>query len=252
MWRLRLMALMVCACLSWGPGAVSAHDEDEGWGDASDVEAPPDFDGLTSYGDWVLEPTHGRVWHPRVDADWRPYWRGHWSRRGEWVWVSADPWGNAPYHYGEWAWSVRFGWVWIPGTVWSPARVTWIVDGPIIAWAPASVQITIGPDPRLWVYADADHFNRRIVRPYRLPPPYWHVSGGEVIRDLDRVIAPHRPARRTFRPESPRERSVTLGTERQVVTGRDDHANPRVTAESSRGPGRGLGTSRGFERRDTR
>ncbi len=252
----RLVWTVIVGVAIWvaGPSTSFAHDEawDDQWDEASDVEAPPDFDGLTSYGDWVSEPTHGRVWRPRVEADWRPYWRGHWSRRGEWIWVSADPWGSAPFHYGEWAWSVRFGWVWIPGTVWAPARVTWIVDGPIIAWVPASVQITIGSDPRWWVYADAEHFSRHIVYPHRLPPPHRHVYRGEVTRDLDRVSVPHRPTRRTFRSEPPRERTHTVSPERRVMTPRDDRPNRRFTSESPRGPGRGVGTPRGFERRDAR
>jgi hypothetical protein len=237
-----------------GPSASFAHDEawEDRWDTASDVEAPPDLAGLAAYGDWVSEPPYGRVWRPRVDADWRPYWRGHWSRRGEWVWVSADPWGNAPFHYGEWIWSVRFGWVWIPGTVWAPARVTWIVDGPVIAWAPASVHITIGPDPRFWVYADFEHFKRPIVRPHRRPPPHRHVHRGGVIRDLDRVVAPHRPPTRTFRSDPSRERTYTVSTERRVSAPREDRPNRRFNFESSRESSRGAGGGRGFERRDAR
>lgn len=249
-----LMVLMLCAGLSFGPGMVSAHDEawDDQRDEAPDAEAPPDFDRLSAYGDWVWEPTHGRVWRPYVEADWRPYWRGHWSRRGEWVWVSADPWGSAPFHYGEWAWSVRFGWVWIPGTVWAPARVTWIVDGPVIAWAPASLHITIGSDPRFWVYAELDHFSRHIVRPHRLPPAHRHVHRGAVIRDLDRVVAPHRPSKRTVRNERSHERPHTVSAERRVAAPREDRPNRRFTVESPGESRRGAGSGRGFERRDGR
>lgn len=252
----KLMWTVIVGVAIWvaGPSAVSAHDEawDDRGDDVSDMKAPPDFDALTSYGDWVSEPTHGRVWRPHVDADWRPYWRGHWSRHGEWVWVSADPWGSVPFHYGEWAWSVRFGWVWIPGTEWSPARVTWIVDGPIIAWAPVGLQITIGSDPRFWVYADAEHFSRHVVRPHRLPPPHRHIHHGAVIRDLDRVVAPHLPPKRVFRSDPPRERTHAVSPERRVIPRRDEQAHRRFTSDSPRESSRGARSLRGFERRDAR
>jgi hypothetical protein len=249
-----LMALMLCAGLSLGPGVVSAHDEawDDQRDEAFDAEGPPDFDRLSVYGEWVLEPAHGRVWRPYAEADWRPYWRGHWSRRGTWVWVSADPWGNTPYHYGEWAWSLRFGWVWIPGTVWAPARVTWIVDGPVIAWAPAGLHITIGSDPRFWAYADRDHFSRHVVRPHRHPPARRHVHRGTVIRDVDRVVAPHRPVERTFRIDRADDRAHSVSPERRVSPTREDRPKRRITAESPRESSRGGGAGRGFDRRDDR
>ncbi|HMC59796.1 MAG TPA: DUF6600 domain-containing protein, partial [Candidatus Solibacter sp.] len=45
-----------------------------------------------------------------------------------WTWVSSDPWGWAPYHYGRWFRNDRFGWCWYPGVFgarhyWSPALV---------------------------------------------------------------------------------------------------------------------------------
>ena len=44
-----------------------------------------------------------------------------------WTWVSGDPWGWAPYHYGNWYMS-SFGWAWYPGSIygrhyWRPAMV---------------------------------------------------------------------------------------------------------------------------------
>jgi hypothetical protein len=51
-----------------------------------------------------------------------------------WTWVSADPWGWAPYHYGRWFHHDRFGWCWYPGAFgprhyWSPALVGWFGFG---------------------------------------------------------------------------------------------------------------------------
>ncbi len=44
-----------------------------------------------------------------------------------WTWVSYDPWGWAPYHYGRWFYG-PVGWAWSPGPIygrhyWSPAYV---------------------------------------------------------------------------------------------------------------------------------
>jgi hypothetical protein len=44
------------------------------------------------------------------------------------TWVSADPWGWAPYHYGRWFNRAGYGWLWYPGVFgvphyWSPALV---------------------------------------------------------------------------------------------------------------------------------
>src|SRR5207248_2698328 len=50
-----------------------------------------------------------------------------------WTWVSYDPWGWAPYHYGRWFHS-GFGWAWYPGPIygrhyWSPALVAFFGFG---------------------------------------------------------------------------------------------------------------------------
>lgn len=175
-------------------GLASAHDD-------NGRHAPPDFEQLDRYGEWGWEPAYGRVWMPFVEADWRPYWRGHWAWQGTWVWVAADPWGDGPFHYGEWAWSDRLGWVWIPGTVWAPARVTWIVSGSTVAWAPTHIHVSFGSDPRFWVYADRRTFQSPIVRPHRAHPQHVRVREGVTTRDLGRVFAPeHRSRERQSRP----------------------------------------------------
>lgn len=234
-------------------GPVLAHEENEERDGYAWSGGPPEGDDLRAFGEWVRVPTHGRVWRPRVEAEWRPYWRGHWAWEGQWVWVSADPWGDGPSHYGEWLWSPRYGWVWIPGTEWSPARVTWIVSGPIIAWAPASIHVSIGSEPRFWAYADADTFQGRVVRPYRIPPPHQHLRAARVTEEIGRVFVPEpRPPRRTVRPAPPRDRSIEVNTERRVSTRRPNHVVRSQSPDAPRVRGRGGDVSRGFERRDAR
>ena len=80
------------------------------------------YDELSPYGEWV-ECRYGDCRVPRgVGAHWQPYSNGEWiyTRYG-WTWVSSDPWGGDPYHYGTWDFVDRYGWVWVPGTIWAPA-----------------------------------------------------------------------------------------------------------------------------------
>jgi hypothetical protein len=88
---------------------------------------------LDTYGSWSEVPDYGNVWFPNNDGgDWAPYRDGSWVYEPYygWTWVSSEPWGWAPYHYGRWA--VYGGrWGWWPGAtyagyypVWSPAYVS--------------------------------------------------------------------------------------------------------------------------------
>jgi hypothetical protein len=94
-------------------------------------------DQLTPYGRWVVAGSVGNVWVPHVQSGWAPYVDGQWVYTDYgWTWVSYDPWGDAPSHYGAWSWVEPYGWVWTPGTVWAPAWVTWAYSDDFIGWAP--------------------------------------------------------------------------------------------------------------------
>ncbi len=71
---------------------------------------------LDDGGRWVQVPEYGFVWILRaVAADWAPYRTGRWMwRGGDYVWISYEPWGWTPHHYGRWAHAPRIGWFWIP------------------------------------------------------------------------------------------------------------------------------------------
>ena len=62
------------------------------------------YDSLAPYGDWVTVPAYGRCWRPsHVAFGWQPYLDGEWDYTDAgWTWVSFDPWGGDPYHYGTW------------------------------------------------------------------------------------------------------------------------------------------------------
>jgi hypothetical protein len=74
-----------------------------------------------------------------VPAGWRPYTVGYWVDTDYgWMWISQDPWGGIPYHYGRWAYDGYYGWVWVPDddAVWAPAWVAWRYGGDFVGWAP--------------------------------------------------------------------------------------------------------------------
>ena len=105
------------------------------------------YDALQDYGDWVLIEPFGFVFRPKVDfATFHPYQEGFWvpSDTWGWVWISAEPFGWATYHYGSWFWDRFQGWVWTPGMNWGPAWVSWQVSDRYAGWAPLAPQASAG------------------------------------------------------------------------------------------------------------
>jgi hypothetical protein len=94
-------------------------------------------------GKWIYEQEYGYVWTPTVITvkDWSPYRVGRWVwMRGDYVWISYEPWGWAPYHYGRWAFINNRGWCWVPparGDVyWGPGFVGWVYTPTYVSWVP--------------------------------------------------------------------------------------------------------------------
>jgi hypothetical protein len=102
---------------------------------------------LDESGRWEDIPQYGHVWTPTVVAvDWAPYRVGHWVWQDPWgwTWISAEPWGWAPYHYGRWVtYSSRWYWVPVAPSVqyvsYAPACVAFVGGGPGF-----SASVTIG------------------------------------------------------------------------------------------------------------
>ena len=57
------------------------------------------------------------------------------SRSG-WVFETAEPWGWATYHYGNWMPTTEYGWVWSPGSTWYPSTAAWRTSDDYVGWAP--------------------------------------------------------------------------------------------------------------------
>lgn len=113
----------------------------------------PGIYDLDYYGNWQNLDGYGYAWAPRgVDPYWAPYQQGYWMNDYPYgpTWISSEPWGYAPYHYGRWAY-VGNQWYWVPDRVntdpvYSPALVAflpfaqndigWVALGPGDPYAP--------------------------------------------------------------------------------------------------------------------
>jgi Family of unknown function (DUF6600) len=139
------------------------------------------YDELEPYGRWV-DCSYGDCWVPeRVSRGWQPYSNGEWvyTEYG-WTWVSYDPWGDSPYHYGTWVYTNRYGWAWIPGTVWAPAWVTWSYSDNYVGWAPLPPSIAFGSSgysgrairmrPTQYVFVPTNRFVGSNVSSVRISP----------------------------------------------------------------------------------
>jgi hypothetical protein len=112
---------------------------------ASMEDAAIFYEELDQHGDWVEYENYGPVWYPtQVQENWRPYVDGRWTPAEEgYVFETAEPWGWATYHYGNWMPTEEYGWVWVPGRTWYPNTVTWRTspesespDASYVGWAP--------------------------------------------------------------------------------------------------------------------
>ncbi|HUO34501.1 MAG TPA: DUF6600 domain-containing protein [Candidatus Acidoferrum sp.] len=96
---------------------------------------------LSAYGSWTFVPGLGYAWQPSgMGSDWVPFSNGsmmYYDGLG-WTWVSAEPWGWVPFHFGQWTYQTTYGWMWMPGNFnqWSPAPVQWVSSGNKIGWSP--------------------------------------------------------------------------------------------------------------------
>jgi hypothetical protein len=95
---------------------------------------------LSAYGYWGNIAGYGACWIPYgISARWMPFGLGSWRyyRNLGWTWISAEPWGWLPYHYGKWFYTTH-GWAWSPNPVrkFNPGAVDWIKAEGKTAWVP--------------------------------------------------------------------------------------------------------------------
>jgi FecR protein len=108
------------------------------------------MDDLYSYGNWLDCAGYGFGWQPwNAGLGWSPFFNGYFDYYNGlgWTWISFEPWGWAPYHFGSWAYTPTCGgWMWLPGEYgfWNAAPVIFGRTGRgRISWWPRPV-----PNPR--------------------------------------------------------------------------------------------------------
>jgi hypothetical protein len=200
---------------------------------------------LAPYGTWVTIGGFGDAWVPSgVSRGWQPYSVGEWIYTDfGWTWVSSDPWGSDPYHYGTWTSVEPYGWVWIPGYVWAPAWVTWSYSDAYIGWAPVPPTFDFSVSgyrgspvvlsPARYVFVPADHFvgvdcerarvpvaSNTEILPRTIRATRFAVSGGYIHaggRTLRAAFGRAKPSRRRRRDGGPPEaRRDTGGLRRRA------------------------------------
>ena len=177
------------------------------------------YNALSPYGDWEYVPRYGECWVPAdVSVGWRPYTVGYWVDTDYgWMWISQDPWGGIPYHYGRWTYDPYYGWVWVPDDdlVWAPAWVSWRYSDAYVGWAPlppgagwggsgltVSLSFVDREIPRSgWCFTPVRYFGTRQVRSYLLPTTR-NVTVFASTRNVTRYTTFNSlPAERGLRPE---------------------------------------------------
>ncbi|WP_374164217.1 DUF6600 domain-containing protein [Arcticibacter sp. MXS-1] len=169
--KIMLFSLLVLAASVLSPPAQLLAQP------GSSVSLEVFYDQLAPYGRWVDYRDYGRVWIPRVEADFQPY-----GTRGRWVvteygntWVSDYDWGWAPFHYGRWLFDDAYGWIWVPGNDWGPAWVSWRSGGGYYGWAPLAprMDVSIHIDIPLlrWIFVPERYVCSPSVYSYCVPRP---------------------------------------------------------------------------------
>jgi hypothetical protein len=175
------------------------------------------YDDLAPYGTWMNVAAYGWVWCPLdTPVGWSPYTIGYWLYTDDgWFWVSEDPWGSTPYHYGRWAYDYSYGWLWVPGDVWAPAWVAWRYSPRWVGWAPlppdvlwrAQVGLSystydldehIGRDR--WCFMHARDFGTTRQR-VKVVPTSRNVTLIQRTRDVTKYAAGPRPIEEGMKPE---------------------------------------------------
>jgi hypothetical protein len=130
------------------------------------------------YGRWADVTPYGRVWYPRVAADWRPYYDGYWDYVGPygWTWIGSDPWCWPTHHWGRWGFNAGV-WFWIPGVHWGPAWVSWGYSSGYYGWCPLNYY---NRPVAYWHHGGYDHRHAWTVVPHNSFGPGMRVDGHAV------------------------------------------------------------------------
>jgi len=206
-------------------------------------EIQPYYRELSVNGNWSRVDEQGYVWQPTgVTSDWRPYDNGYWGYGPEgYFWISNEPWGWAPYHYGRWTWIGGRGWCWSPGRVFAGAWVSWSWGSAYVGWSPLDYwgypsyryHRHYGYyDPYCWSFVSYRHFHHRHNHLYRVAWDHVQhdVHGAAVVTRPPRV-PPNRLA------DSP------VARDRAAAAARSDTRHRVARSEAGRPNGRSFRTT---------
>jgi len=212
-------------------------------------EVRPYYRELSTHGRWVRVNDYGWCWYPYdVGNGWRPYADGYWNYGNSgYFWVSHEPWGWAPYHYGRWDWVTGYGWCWIPGRIFGGAWVSWSWGSIHVGWSPLNYYnrpVMIGNpyydyySPHSWTFISYTNFHHRHYRRYAVSvhdvgpgirggaivtrPP--RVRPRDLARDPDARIRAVRDARKhavTVRLPGPGKDGGSGAAKRRFIDGED-------------------------------
>jgi hypothetical protein len=216
-------------------------------------EVRPYYRELSASGNWVYVDDYGYLWQPvGVASDWRPYNDGYWAYgpRG-YFWVSHEPWGWAPYHYGRWTWLSGYGWCWSPGRVFAGAWVSWSWGSAYVGWSPLdywgypayrSVAHYGYYDPFCWTFISFRHlhYHGHHHHSYRDHHHAWRHVHHDVRHNAVLSRPPRYAPERLVRSEETRRRAMAEVRERDGRrVGRADAQRPdrsfRQDERSARG-----------------
>jgi hypothetical protein len=144
---------------------------------SSDFGYDSDSAAFDEAGVWTYSTTCGcTCWKPRVAPGWTPYSLGYWRwTPAGLTWVSSEPWGWLPYHYGTWVSDPSLGWMWCPGTEYSPAWVYWDYTPGWVGWCPIGYYSSWEPHAR---HARVNVGGGRV-------PIYPHLRGRVAVSQID-------------------------------------------------------------------
>ena len=146
---------------------------------SSDFAYDYDNASFDDWGSWTYSAACGATcWRPRVGVGWSPYALGYWRWTPSGLtWVSSEPWGWLPYHYGTWVSDPALGWMWCPGNDYSPAWVYWDYTPGWVGWCPIGTYGSWQP------YSYSRH--ARVNAGGGRVPVYPHLRGRVAVAQID-------------------------------------------------------------------
>jgi hypothetical protein len=151
---------------------------------------------LYTYGLWSNISGYGMAWQPYgLGLGWMPFGNGQWMMGDPsmgWMWMSFEPWGWLPYHYGGWVNIGGQGWFWIPQNLgaFQGATANFVNVGNAVGWTPAMAtptnprKVKTGPTAPIQVVFAGNAANGVIAA-----GPRGQLNGQSTLRSISAPVA---------------------------------------------------------------